>query len=63
MSVTQGGCGIPFIAPLAHNYIHVCTGKLPSCADIPLEDIPFPNLKYVLEKVKYVILLAIDVVY
>ena len=53
MSITQGGCGIPFLAPSVYNYI--CTGKLPSCADTSLKDIPYPNLNYILEKVSSIL--------
>ena len=49
ISVTQGGLGMPIMAPAVYGYIH--TGKLSSCIDISLKDMPYPNVKYVLEKV------------
>ena len=49
ISITQGGLGMPIMAPALYDYIH--TGKLSSCIDISLKDMPYPNVKYVLEKV------------
>ena len=39
---------MPFMAPCVFNYI--CTGRLTS-VDVPLEHIPDPTLKFILEKV------------
>ena len=50
MSITQGGCGIPFLAPAVYEYIS--TGKLSSNIELCLDDVPYPNLQFALRKVR-----------
>lgn len=38
MSITQGGCSVPFLAPPVYEYIS--TGKLPTGVEVCLKDIP-----------------------
>jgi len=51
MSITQGGCGIPFLAPPVYDYLS--TGHFPSNIIIDYEDVPYPNLRFVLQKVRH----------
>lgn len=48
MSISQGGIGIPFLAPPVYDYIcsELCTGLSMESADLP-----DPTLKFVIEKV------------
>ncbi len=50
MSIVQGGNGIPFLAPPVYDYLS--TGKFPSNINIDHVDVPYPNLRFVLEKIK-----------
>ena len=50
MSITQGGCGVPFLAPPVYDYIS--TRKLPDIR-LHLKDIPDATLRFVLQKVTH----------
>lgn len=49
MSITQGGCRVPFLAPPVYEYI--TTGKLPTDIEVNLRDMPEETLRFVLQKV------------
>ena len=49
MSITQGGCSVPFLAPPVYEYIS--TGKLPTDIEVNLKDIPDATLRFALQKV------------
>ena len=49
ISITQGGCGIPYLDPAVYEYI--CTGKLPSDIEVPVKSLPNTTLQFVLQKV------------
>ena len=55
MSIAQGGCGIPFLAPPVYDYIS--TGKLPD-VKVHLKDIPDATLRFVLQKVRLCFIVA-----
>ncbi len=49
MSITQGGCGLPFLALPVYNYIS--SGELAPHFNVPLEYIPNPTVRFIVEKV------------
>ena len=49
MSIAQGGCGIPFLAPVVYEYIS--SGKLPTKMELSFDDIPCAHLKFAIQKV------------
>ena len=48
-SITQGGCGVPFLALPVYEYIS--TGKLPTDVEAHLRNIPDVTPRFVLQKV------------
>ncbi len=48
MSIIQGGLGFPFLAEAVYQYF--CQDKITK-ANIPVCDIPYPELKELVEKV------------
>ena len=50
MSVVQGGCGLHCLAESVYKYI--CSGKCTNL-DVDNEEIPDPDLKFVIQKVTY----------
>ncbi len=49
MSMTQGGCGIPYLSPPVYDYI--CSGKLPSSIEVDKKNLPNTTLAFILQKV------------
>ena len=49
MSITQGGCGVPFLAPPVYEYL---SSGLLSSININLDDLPHSDFKFVLQEVK-----------
>ncbi len=45
MSITQGGCGLPFLALPVYNYIS--SGELAPHFNVPLEYIPNPTVRFI----------------
>ena len=49
MSITQGGCGIPFLPSVVYEYIS--SGKVSTIMELSFDDIPCAHLKFAIQKV------------
>ncbi len=49
VSMTQGGCGIPYLSPPVYDYIS--SGKLPSSIEVDKKNLPNTTLEFILQKV------------